>query len=182
MMDEHQHVHPFDEEHLKIGPTKRVFYKQILQWLHCLIIFDKTKVPEEQYRYRFKFPDIAEYSVPIDVTALVDDFEEIFMELKRYGHEEEKFLEILKRCPSDEGGIELFTMWKLTKDKGLRIVGRIALLALADVLNREVEDLLRMTYLVELDKDFDSDNESIPPDYSKDIPSNYSENIQLIDI
>ena len=103
----------------------------------------------DEYRYRYHYHDGRKEVIALE--SLADDFKAIFEELKRFRHDEEKFRDILTRCPSDEGGMELFTMWELSTDQGLRIVGRMAVLALADHIGLELEDLLRGTYSIDLE-------------------------------
>jgi len=161
-MATHHDANPLDSEDLEIKPTMRIFYKQILQWLHCVVIYDETKVQEAQYQYRCRSADGREKPRPINIdTGLIEEFQAIFTELSKEGHDEGKFEDILGRCPSKEGGEELFTMWGLSSDQGLRIVGRLALLALADQLNHGMDDLLAETYLVEVFPEFsDSDSDT----------------------
>jgi len=153
------YVHPFVLKNLE--PKMHIFCMQLLQWLRCLIIYYEDEPDGFKYKYKFQASEATSHTVSLLLEDLIEDFLEIFKELSKFGHDETKFLEILSDCPSEEGGRALFAMWGLTMDQGLRIVGRMAVPALANHLGNTVPDLLEMTYVGILDDDDDSDNDSV---------------------
>ena len=150
------YVHPLDHENVE--PMMRIFLMQLLQWLHCLIIHDEKETDGFEYRYRFQPADSPESTTLLELGHLITGFKEIFAELSRFGQDESVYQALLGECPSESGGTALFEMWGLSRDQGLRIVGRMAVRTLAEHIGTSAEGLLNSTYLGTPDEDSDNDS------------------------